>query len=596
MKLTSEQEKILNQSGNLKINAVAGSGKTSTLIAYAKTRSPEHQILYLAFNKSVKLDAKKRFLQQGLKNVTVETAHSLAYRHVVMNGPYRINGLGYKIHELAEILEIRGDGEKHSEFILANHVKKFFSYFCNSDKRFIADLDYLEIVNDHKAKKFVKMHYSYIRDKTIDLFQKMEHAKMEITHDFYLKKFQLSNPKLAYNYILFDEGQDASAAMLDVFFKQEATKVIVGDTHQQIYSWRFAVNSLEKADYETHFLSTSFRFNEEIASLAIAVLNWKSFLEAPKNLSIVGSGKNKEVKSKAIIARTNLGLLLKAIEFVTENENVHDIYFEGNFNSYTYAEDGASLYDVLNLFNNKRKLIRDKLIREMQSMNELEDYISKTEDLELAMMVEIVKKYENEIPDILRSIKNKHLGNDNKDQAEMIFSTVHRCKGMEYDSIELAPDFITEEKVQKTVSDLRKAKLSTTKLNEEINLLYVAITRTKNKLSIPSKFIPTSFQVVENSDTIHLLKTEEETPIEEETTDFELAPSKSYSVEEFRTRHCDAYKPWTEDVDMELSQLFIKGTKIKELSSHFGRTSGAIRSRINKLNLREFKTKKLDQE
>lgn len=587
MKFTSEQEKILNESGNLKINAVAGSGKTTTLIGYAKTRSNESTILYLAFNKSVKLDAKKRFLKEGLKNVTVETAHSLAYRQVVMNSPYQINASGYKIHELAEILEIRGNGEKHSEFILANHVKKFFSYFCNSDKRLIADLDYLEIVTDQKAKKFVKMHYALIQNKTIELFQKMEHAKIDITHDFYLKKFQLSNPKLPYNYILFDEGQDASAAMLDVFFKQEATKVIVGDTHQQIYSWRFAVNSLEKADYETHFLSTSFRFNEEIANLALAVLNWKSFLEAPKDFSIVGSGTNTEINSKAIIARTNLGLLLKAIEFVTENKNVRDIYFEGNFNSYTYAEDGASLYDVLNLFNNQRRLIRDKLIREMQSMNELEDYISKTEDVELAMMVEIVKKYENDIPKILKSIKDKHIGNDDKSQAEMIFSTVHRCKGMEYDSIELADDFITEEKVQKSAIDLRKAKQSTTKLNEEINLLYVAITRTKNKLSIPFKFIPTSFQTAENSETIHILKSEEEHLNEEETPVIEIASSKSYSVEEFRTRHADAYKPWTNDVDLELSELFINGTKIKELSAHFGRTSGAIRSRINKLNLRE---------
>ena len=30
-------------------------------------------------------------------------------------------------------------------------------------------------------------------------------------------------------------------------------------------------------------------------------------------------------------------------------------YFEGNINSYTYADDGASLYDILNLYNGKKK-------------------------------------------------------------------------------------------------------------------------------------------------------------------------------------------------------------------------------------------------
>ncbi len=67
----------------------------------------------------------------------------------------------------------------------------------------------------------------------------------------------------------------------------------------------------------------------------------------------------------------------------------------------------------------------------------------------------------------------------------------------------------------------------------------------------------------------------------------ESSPKKAYSVEEFRTTHQDAYKPWTVDFDSELSALVADGTKVKELSAHFGRTSGAIRSRIKKLNLRE---------
>src|SRR5204863_7862484 len=111
------------------------------------------------------------------------------------------------------------------------------------------------------------------------------------------------------------------------------------------------------------------------------------------------------------------------------------IYFEGNISSYTYADEGASLYDVLNLYNSKHHLIKDKLIKAMKDIYELEDYIEKTEDVQLGMMVEIVKKYGNEIPGIIKSIKDKHIDGDEKENAEIIFSTVHRCKGMEYDSI-----------------------------------------------------------------------------------------------------------------------------------------------------------------
>lgn len=78
MELTSEQLKIINSEGNIKINAVAGSGKTTTMLEYAKAR-PNRKILYLAFNKSVKLEAVKKFKHHGLDHVNVETAHSLAY-------------------------------------------------------------------------------------------------------------------------------------------------------------------------------------------------------------------------------------------------------------------------------------------------------------------------------------------------------------------------------------------------------------------------------------------------------------------------------------------------------------------------------------
>jgi hypothetical protein len=77
-------------------------------------------------------------------------------------------------------------------------------------------------------------------------------------------------------------------------------------------------------------------------------------------------------------------------------------------------------------------------------MEDLEEYIEKTEDAQLSMMVEIVKKYGNAIYDIIKGLKEKHVANDDKEKADIIFSTVHRCKGMEYDSIHLVNDFITQ--------------------------------------------------------------------------------------------------------------------------------------------------------
>ena len=49
MNLTQEQAAIIKSSGNIKIVAVAGAGKTTTLIEYAKSRKGQ-RILYLQQN------------------------------------------------------------------------------------------------------------------------------------------------------------------------------------------------------------------------------------------------------------------------------------------------------------------------------------------------------------------------------------------------------------------------------------------------------------------------------------------------------------------------------------------------------------------
>ena len=596
MELTSEQYDIINSTGDIKINAVAGSGKTTTVIEYAKARPRDSKILYLAFNKSVRLEAAKKFSDCGLTNVTVETAHSLAYKHIVAKGNYKIRPQGYKSHEIVPLLGLQGNGEKHTEYIIANHVNKYVTYFCNSDKLKVQDLNYLDVVSDDVAKKFVTTFYNYIQNQSRLFLGKMDKGEIEITHDFYLKKFQLSDPKLAFDYILFDEGQDASPAMLDVFLKQKAVKVIVGDTHQQIYSWRYAVNSLEKADFKTYHLSTSFRFSQDIANLAMEILKWKSHLNDYKPLPIIGKGSNKTDKAKATLARTNLGLLLKAIEYVTEKKKVKQIYFEGNINSYTYADEGTSLYDVLNLSNGKHHRIKDVLLKQMRDLEDLEEYITKTEDGQLSMMVEIVKEYGDDIPAIIKTIKDKHVSNEEKDKAEMVFSTVHRCKGMEYDSVEIVNDFISEEKILKLKIDPQDL-VGNAKLSEEINLLYVAVTRTKNEIHIPKSLMPENFP---HSSQIHLTKSEPTKGRKEtEHDDSQNIPAsrstfKQYPKEKAKLvlkvgeKNSGAYQPWTEELDDELTIMYCKGSDIKEMAEHFQRTKGAIWARIRKLELEDL--------
>ena len=596
MILTEEQKAILATNTDIAVNAVAGSGKTSTMIEYAVSRPPGSRILYLAFNKSVKMEASRKFTERGLNNVRVETAHSLAYRYIMRDSKYSLSSQGYKTHQIAEILSLSGDGARHSEFILANHISKFITYFCNSDKAKVQDLNYLDTVKEANAKKFVHAFYRVIEEGTRHFLAKMDKAEIEITHDFYLKKFQLSALVLPYDYILFDEGQDASAAMLDVFLKQPAIKVIVGDTHQQIYGWRYAINSLSKTPFATLNLSTSFRFPADIAALAMGVLSMKDKLGTNKPIPITGKGKTTKTVTKATIGRTNLGLLLNAINYITDNRKVKHIYFEGNIHSYTYADEGASLYDVLSLYNGSRDRIRDKLIGSMNTMDELEEYIESTEDAQLGMMMEIVNEYGNEIPRILKNLKDLHTGDEDRLKAEMIFSTVHRAKGMEYDTVHLVNDFISEQKLDRVIKEAEAEKQTPdkAKLNEEINLLYVAVTRTRHKLYVPDSLVPADLPA-----SAHIIKLRKEnndntfgqtSKVISEPKKKYIAKTpavssaeKKYSVEKSREVNKDAYKPWTASQDDELIYLYESDNSFFDMAAHFGRTRGAIISRLRKL-------------
>jgi F-box protein, helicase, 18 len=73
MELAQEQRHIIHSTRNIKINAAVGSEKTTTVNEYASKRPATSKILYLAFNKSAKLEAAKKFDDKGLNNVRVET-------------------------------------------------------------------------------------------------------------------------------------------------------------------------------------------------------------------------------------------------------------------------------------------------------------------------------------------------------------------------------------------------------------------------------------------------------------------------------------------------------------------------------------------
>lgn len=478
--LTEEQQSIVNSDEHIVISALAGSGKTFSLYHYVKTRPQDSKILYLAFNKSVQEEAERKFADINHVFLHIRTAHSLAYEKIVRK-------YGYKVGDLHpdKVIELSGI----DDYVLANHVVKLVNLFCMSEVGKVQELDYLSTVGNDTAKKYVNENYDKIYLLARRILGKMDKGEIPITHDFYLKKWQLSNPKLYYDYIAFDEGQDASEVMLSIFNKQSGTKVIVGDSHQQIYGWRNAVNSLDKAKGKKLQLTQSFRFTQKIADLAIAVIKWKNdilFDKSVKNFHMIGSGGVGEIKTKATISRGNVRLIMNAIDDVVINRTIKKPYFEGGFKGYSINSMYGIVNDIHAIKDGRYSKIKTPSLKDITTISRLKEFVDETEDILLEQGMKLVDKYGKSLLTYVNRLKDVVV--EDKNDSDMIYTTAHKSKGMEYDYVIITDDFKDKSYFKTILMNSKKGgayDLTKKYVNEEINLLYVAITRSRGEISLP---------------------------------------------------------------------------------------------------------------
>lgn len=487
MRLTDEQRAVVEHQGNARVNSCAGSGKTSTCLEYIKAR-PKGEHLYLAFNATVKAEAIKKFKKAGIGNVTVHTAHSLAYQSVM-------SGRNYELHKAGNLrpydviswykpsVKFRDDLEP---LLFAKHVCELTKVFCNSDKQKIFHVDYYgKVKNCANSRGFVRRYLEEIEDAAEDILKRMWEGQLPSTHDSYIKRYHLTSPDLSgFTNILFDEGQDSNPCQLAIFLNQlKSTKIIVGDTHQSIYRFQGAVDSLAEVDFPLFRLSASFRFGENIARQAMEALSLKNLLGIPLdgfNVRGLGGKADHGVPIQAYIARSNLGLLTEAIEVVIEQKR--QAAFEGDISSYTFLSGGASIFDVLNLYLGKQDRIRDGFIKQFASYDDLKEYQDGTNDQDLGLVMNLVERYKGSLFPLMKELKERAVP---KAKAEVIFSTVHRSKGLEYSTVRLCKDLINGEKIMKrfAIANNDPSKpVERAALIEEINMLYVALTRATKML------------------------------------------------------------------------------------------------------------------
>ncbi|NXB34408.1 FBH1 helicase, partial [Eulacestoma nigropectus] len=281
VRLTHEQQRILNHKiepgQTVKIMAFAGTGKTSTLVKYAE-KFPELKFLYVAFNKAVAEKGKSVFP----RNVTCKTFHSLAFgsigRHYKDKG--KLNFSKMSVFSISFLLQNR---KGQSLFVRGKMVSQTLeNFFSSSDEEICEEHTPLWFKNTQGQMELVSPQEKEINvEEAKEIWHNMKklngdaEKRYKMTCDGYLKLWQLSKPQLSgYDAIFVDEAQDCTPAIVDIVQSQKCGKILVGDPHQQIYTFRGAVNTLYSVPHtHVYYLTQSFRFGPEIAYVGATILD-----------------------------------------------------------------------------------------------------------------------------------------------------------------------------------------------------------------------------------------------------------------------------------------------------------------------------------
>lgn len=508
---THEQMRIINHniepSHVVKIVAFAGTGKTTTLLQMCKQR-PHQRFLLVVYNKSVEEHCSKIFP----KNVTVKTAHAMAFAHIGRrySAIRKLDG-SLIANKIAKMLEERNHaGNRYRRAAL---VKNTVERFLNSAADFIS-LQHVPASDKYRVSLDDDYRLRILLPDAELVWEEMKKCsrtqKISMTQDGQLKLWQLSKPTLlGYDVLMIDEGQDMNAAMFDIFLNQRCAKVIVGDHHQQIYAFRGAVNALDMvAASHTFYLTQSFRFGPEIAYLAHCVLERLLGVSRP---TIVGGRKkdtivnapdsmyyavNSKIK-RAYLARSNLEIYKLATKLCEDNVfKQASMAFAGGINKYGFnvVMDIYKLSQVEQGFGTAETLeIENKLVARFDSVASLANFAENLEDLDLYNKIMMFLHSGHKTPHHLNLLKKRC--NAKPSVADITFSTIHKAKGLEWDWVILLDDL-------HPVNILCPSTHYPLDVGDEHNLLYVAITRSKKYLTINSAAL---YTIIKAQDKLEVL-------------------------------------------------------------------------------------------
>lgn len=494
---TDEQLLIYDQvedtSLNLLIEAVAGSGKTTTLIE--AVRYLKGSTLTLAFNVKVKKELEKRLGDTAVCLTLNGCGHRALMKFLGRGFPID----AYKVGKLTkEILKEHKQEERkpiwHQVRGLVSKAKASGLVHKDSPGMFITSMkdteENWENIAAHYDIEFTEEILERAREVLLySTLLALRAESVDFDDQIYIPTIY-GAPFQSYNNVLVDEVQDLSLLqhkMLSKIVKNRTRLIAVGDTHQSIYGFRNAdsesiPNLVKQFKLKSLSLTVSFRCAQEIIARAQRIVPQITALPAAP-VGVVRAVKEYSDTTfadtgDAIVCRNNAPLIKLAYRLISRGRGVHMIGRDIGAGLKTLVKKLSQGNDFMPVEEVLVALKVWQSTQEASAMNkEKFDQVERIIDKADSLRAVVEYTSARTAGDLILEIDTMF----GRESAPITLTSIHQAKGMEWHRVffldkHLLPSKWTMKSYNKNPE--RYAWM----LQQERNLEYVTITRAKEEL------------------------------------------------------------------------------------------------------------------
>jgi len=467
-------ENIASGAGHTVVNAVAGSGKTTTIVEAMKHVPRGRRTLFVAFNKSIADNLKTK----APPGVEVSTLHSYGLKTITKClgrhriDEHRVDGFARELYgnlwELRRALcktvslakgTLAGDPEQLDELIDAFGIeipkpKEDFKPETVQEKRAEAAMENREEFIKHVLE--ILLRCAQLEDGSID-FDDM--VWLPVILDLNQTKFDR---------IFVDETQDLNAAQIEMVMRgirPDGRICAVGDPRQAIYGFRGADSGavdkiVDRLQATVLPLSVCYRCGSDIISEAQTIVPWIEAAPGSGPGEVTNVFEEDMVRDVApgdfILSRTNAPLIRFCMLFLQQGRraNIQGRDVGAALKAFVKKSNAPDIPMLRNYVEGWRDAECKRLAEKHRDTSAVEDR---------ANCVLALSDGAPSVADVIGRIET--LFEDKSDQKQIILSTTHKAKGLERDRVWLLK-----------WTYMRRPHV------EENNLYYVAVTRAKQSL------------------------------------------------------------------------------------------------------------------